>query len=82
MEAATVLDQKLLQWASLAELTDTPEGIGKLVELSAPKANLGGGGSSLIPSKPDIPNEHCEHVAATVRIQYMEEDLRKILEPG
>ena len=42
MVAATVPDQKLLQWASLAELTDTPEGIGKLVEPSAPKANLGG----------------------------------------
>ena len=35
-------DQVLLQRASLAELTETPEGTGKLAKLSGPKANLVG----------------------------------------
>ena len=42
MEATTVPELVLLQWASLAVLTETPEGTGKLAELSGPKANLVG----------------------------------------
>ena len=40
MEATTVPELVLLQWASSAVLTKTPEGIDMLAELFGPKANL------------------------------------------